>query len=138
MECICCRCGYDRNDAFTCLLSYLDFDCAILEHIHIRLNFRYHRHVQRMKTAQVLFTVCLVAGSVLFSPATNAEEPKCDKNFYGFDKASESSKKCAAANLKNIKWPIGSTALCKDGSFSFSKNKKSMCLKGKGVAKYRT
>ncbi len=66
-----------------------------------------------------------------------AKEPKCDKNFYGFDKSS-SSKKCAELNLSNIKWPIGSTAVCKDGSFSFSKNKKSMCLKGQGVAKLRS
>lgn len=80
-------------------------------------------------------TIFLIFSGSVFSQAT---EPKCKKNFYGFDKASAVSKKCAKADLKNIKWPIDSTALCKDGSFSFSKNKKSMCLKGQGVAKYRS
>jgi hypothetical protein len=80
-------------------------------------------------------TVLLVFSGSTFSQAA---ETKCEKNFYGFDKTSAVSKKCAQDNLKNIKWPIGSTGLCKDGSFSFSKNKKSMCLKGKGVGKYRS
>ena len=79
-------------------------------------------------------TVVLVLSGSTFSQAAKT---KCKTNFYGFDKTSAVSKKCAKANLKNIKWPISSTALCKDGSFSFSKNKKSMCLKGQGVAKYR-
>lgn len=80
-------------------------------------------------------TVVLVFSGSTFSQAA---ETKCKKNFYGFDKTSAVSEKCAQTDLKNIKWPIGSTALCKDGSFSFSKNKKSMCLKDQGVAKYRS
>ena len=76
----------------------------------------------------------LLSTFVMVAPTSSSyAKDKCGNAFYGFDKKSKVSKECSKINLKNIKWPIGSTAVCKDNTFSFSNNKKSMCKKAGGI-----